>query len=86
MHYADPVWDTVRMNNIAQHFLTAWFGRHLRGDASMDAYLDLIPDPKDGVWSRSAGGEDLPDHTYWKGFANRTATGLRFETLRSGEP
>lgn len=22
-HYADPVWDTVRMNNIAQHFATA---------------------------------------------------------------
>ena len=25
------------------------------------------------------------DHTYWTGFADRTATGLRFETRRAGE-
>ena len=31
-HYADPVWDTLRMNNIAQHYAAAFMGMHLRGD------------------------------------------------------
>lgn len=32
-HYADPVWDTVRMNNIAQHFTADFLARHLTGAA-----------------------------------------------------
>ena len=32
-HYADPVWDTVRMNNIAQHAVAGFLGRHLKGEA-----------------------------------------------------
>lgn len=39
-HYADPVWDTVRMNGVAQHFATAFLGFHLKGDAAMAEYLD----------------------------------------------
>jgi predicted dienelactone hydrolase len=39
-HYADPVWDTVRMNNILDHFATAWFELHLKGNAARAAYLD----------------------------------------------
>ncbi len=31
-HYTDAVWDTARMNNIAQHFVTAWMDLHLKGD------------------------------------------------------
>ncbi len=38
-HYADAVWDSVRMNNIAQHFVTAFLDLHLKGDAAMTAYL-----------------------------------------------
>ncbi len=38
-HYADPVWDTLRMNNIAQHFAAAFMGLHLKQDASMAPYL-----------------------------------------------
>ena len=38
-HYADAVWDSVRMNNIAQHFVTAFLGLHLKGDAGMAGYL-----------------------------------------------
>ncbi len=38
-HYADAVWDTVRMNNIAQHFITAFLDLHLKGDAGKAAYL-----------------------------------------------
>ncbi|MDR9392070.1 MAG: dienelactone hydrolase, partial [Trueperaceae bacterium] len=50
-HYADPVWDTVRMNNVAQHFATAFLGVHLRGDADLARYLDVVPDAADAVWS-----------------------------------
>jgi predicted dienelactone hydrolase len=39
-HYADPVWDTVRMNNILQHFATAFLGVHLKGESDKRAYLD----------------------------------------------
>lgn len=30
-HYADPVWDNVRMNNISQHYITGFLDRHLKG-------------------------------------------------------
>lgn len=38
-HYADAVWDSVRMNNIAQHYLTAFLGLHLKG-LDCGRYLD----------------------------------------------
>ncbi|MEP3278990.1 MAG: dienelactone hydrolase [Stappiaceae bacterium] len=84
-HYTDPVWDTARMNNIAQHFVTAWLGKHLKADAKMDAYLDLVPNSNDGVWAQTEDGKDKPEHTHWKGFGDRTAKGLRFETLKANK-
>ncbi len=75
-HYADPVWDTVRMNNVAQHFLTAFLGLHLRGEQAMAPYLDVCERAADGVWSKNDDGTPRPDHSYWKGFENRTAIGL----------
>jgi predicted dienelactone hydrolase len=75
-HYADPVWDTVRMNNIAQHFATVFLGRHLKGDAAMDPYLDLVENAQDGVWAVNEDKSLKPEHSYWKGFGNRTAKGL----------
>ncbi len=39
-HYVDAVWDTSRMNGIAQHFATAFLGLHLKGKAEMQRYLD----------------------------------------------
>lgn len=39
-HHADPVWDTLRMNGIAQHFACAFMGLHLKGDVTMARYLD----------------------------------------------
>jgi len=38
-HYGDPVWDTVRMNNIAQHFVRGFLDLHLKGEAASAAYL-----------------------------------------------
>lgn len=84
-HYIDAVWDNTRMNNISQHFVTAWLGKHLKADAAMDAYLTLTPKSGDGIWAVGPVGARLPEHTYWEGFPNRTAKGLRFETLKAGE-
>lgn len=83
-HYADPVWDTVRMNNVAQHFLTAFLGLHVRGDEAMAAYLDLCERAADGVWSTNDDGTPRSDHTYWKGFQNRTAIGLGLSRAAPG--
>lgn len=82
-HYADPVWDTVRMNNIAQHFITAFLDLHLKGAEARDEYLQLIPRADDGVTALDDLGVPTEDHSYWKGFAPRTGKGLRFETIRA---
>lgn len=80
-HYADAVWDTLRMNNITQHFVTAYFGKHLMADSKMAPYLDLVEKSGDGVYAAEKDGSLKPEHTYWKGFANRTAKGLMLEHM-----
>ena len=83
-HYADPVWDSVRMNNIAQHFVTAFLDKYLKENEDMDAYLDVVPDAEAGVWAMDEAGNPKPEHTYWKGFAERTAKGLKLESRLAG--
>jgi predicted dienelactone hydrolase len=78
-HYTDPVWDQARMNNIAQHFVTAWMDNHLKGNEAAGEYLDLVENSNDGVWSMNEDGTPKEDHSYWKGFDKDTAKGLRFE-------
>ena len=78
-HYTDAVWDNVRMNNIAQHFVTAFLAKHLKSDAAMDSYLNLVESAQDGKWSAEANGTLKSDHTYWKGFRRSTAVGLKLE-------
>lgn len=84
-HYADPVWDTVRMNNIAQHFATAFMNVHLKNEAEASSFLELTPKSGDGVVDLDDGEMPTDVHTYWKGFAPRTAKGLQFETKAAGE-
>lgn len=80
-HYIDPVWDNVRMNNIAQHFITAFLGKHLDKDDAKAAHLDVVEYARQGKWAINPDGSFKPEHTYWKGFPNRTAVGLRLEHL-----
>lgn len=80
-HYTDAVWDTVFMNNVGQHFLSAWLDVELKGDTGKTAFLDLEDYGSDGVWSVDEDGMFTAEHTYWKGFAEGTAEGLRYETL-----
>ncbi len=68
--YSDPVWNNLRMNNIADHFVTAFFGKILKTEDEMSAYLNLSPNANDGK-----------DETTWTGFLPRTAKGLRLEYL-----
>ncbi|MDD7910714.1 dienelactone hydrolase [Pseudovibrio exalbescens] len=84
-HYTDAVWDNVRMNNISQHFASAWMDLYLKEDADKASYLELVPISNDGVWEQSEDGSYGEGHSYWKGFPNRTAKGLRFEWLKAGE-
>ncbi|MFD2934887.1 alpha/beta hydrolase family protein [Spirosoma flavum] len=60
MHYAEPAWNEHRINNINQHFVTAFLGIHLKG-IDYKKYLDL-PGPE------AAEG--------WPGFKARMAVGL----------
>jgi predicted dienelactone hydrolase len=78
-HYADPVWDTTRMNNILQHFVTAHFDRFLKADAAKAGYFDVVPNGRDGVYSVDSEGKPQTGHTYWKGFPRHAATGLVLE-------
>jgi predicted dienelactone hydrolase len=82
-HYADPMWDTRRMNNILAHFVTAHFNARLKGDSSTLAYLQLVPNGKDGVYAVDRSGNPLASHTYWKGFKRGTAAGLMLEAERA---
>ena len=82
-HYADPMWDTRRMNNILAHFVTAHFNARLKGDSSKLAYLQLVPNGKDGVYAVDRNGNPLVSHTYWKGFKRGTAAGLMLEAERA---
>ena len=84
-HYADAVWDTVRMNNVSQHFATAWLDLYLKGDGAKAPFLELVPDSDDGVYAVDEDGSFTDEHTYWTGFADRTAVGMRFESLDAGE-
>ncbi len=83
-HYTDPVWDTVRMNNIMNHFVTAYFDYHLKGDESKKAFLDVVPDGAEANYSIS-NGQPNEDHDYWPGFQSGTAVGLKLEYLPQGQ-
>ncbi|KQC29105.1 alpha/beta hydrolase family protein [Flagellimonas eckloniae] len=60
LRYADSVWDMRRINNVNQHFITAFLGIHLQ-EMDYAEYLDLEPDANTGNW---------------KGFKPRTSIGM----------
>jgi predicted dienelactone hydrolase len=72
--YAEPAWDERRINNINQHFVTAFFDLHLKGDAEKARYLDV--EMEDGHTFATAS-------TIWPGFAPRNVLGL---SMRHEEP
>lgn len=70
--YFEPVWDSRRINNINQHFVTAFLGIQLKHQP-LQAYLQLPPLTADGTIK--------PDPGLWKGFPKRAALGLEWRHL-----
>jgi len=58
--YAEPSWDQRRLNNINQHFITAFIGKYLKNQDN-SAYLDL---------QKNSNEKD------WTGFKPRSSTGM----------
>ena len=81
-HYAEADWDMTRLNNLNEHFVTAFLDSKLKGQAGAADYLNVkVPLAADGKYSRNADGSLKPDDTYWKGFPNRTALGIELYHL-----
>lgn len=59
-HYAEPSWNGYRINNINQHFVTAFIGIYLK-QKNYKKYLEL---------------PEQSNQKTWTGFKMRTATGL----------
>mgnify|MGYP001148224085 CR=1 FL=1 len=78
MRYAEPVWNEARINNINQHFVTAFLGIQLKGEDYGD-YLDLIEVAAEGVYAVDDAGNPTEEHTYWAGFPPRSALGLTLQ-------
>ncbi|TFW13780.1 alpha/beta fold hydrolase [Duganella callida] len=70
--YSEPLWDSRRINNINQHFVTAFLGIQLKNEP-FQSYLDLPPLQADGTIKEDPG--------LWKGFPKRAALGLTWQHL-----
>ena len=64
LRYADSVWDQRRMNNINQHFVTAFLGIHLKQMDNYSPFLDVDENAKQKSWN---------------GFKPRTSVGLELQ-------
>ena len=89
--FEDPIWRADRVNAINLHFITAFLAINLKGDTSMNSFLDVpVEDAGDGVWNAPAetpwgayspGGNGI---TLWKGFQRRHAQGLTLRHAAAG--
>ncbi len=64
LRYADSVWDQRRINNINQHFISAFLGLKLKSEESNLKYLEA---------------SSFSDEKPWEGFLPRTSIGLELE-------
>ena len=80
--WADPSWDTRKLNNINMHFVTAYLDNYLKGDSAKMDYFDVkVQNAGDGVYSVDKDGSFNADHTYWPGFIKNTVQGVILEHL-----
>jgi len=79
--YGDPVWDEQRINNLNQHFVTAFLNSKLKNDERYQRYLNVpVENTNDAVYAVDEDGNPQENHSYRPGFAARTASGLRLIT------
>lgn len=64
LRYADSVWDMRRINNINQHFVTAFLGVKLKNNTDYLPFLNAAT---------------LKTQDPWEGFAPRTSVGLQLD-------
>ena len=64
LRYADSVWDQRRINNVNQHFITAFLGMHLKGSKSYQSYLKT---------------EENTEEEGYPGFKPRTWVGIELQ-------
>jgi predicted dienelactone hydrolase len=62
LRYADSVWDMRRINNINQHFVTAFLGFHLKNKEEFASFLNI---------------DENAQEKDWNGFKPRTSVGLQ---------
>lgn len=88
----EPVWRLERINQVNQHFVTAFLDSRLKGETAAARFLDLpVSLARDGVWPLAFGtltkgafaGDDQPG--YWRGFQRGSATGLEFHRKPVGQ-
>ncbi|HRF95554.1 MAG TPA: hypothetical protein PLZ51_10180, partial [Aggregatilineales bacterium] len=83
--YSEPAWDEARINNINQHFVSAFLAQYLGGGDSSAYLKPLVENANDGVASFDESGNRTADYTYWEGFLPRTATGMTLRAVGAGE-
>lgn len=88
----EPVWRQERLNQINQHFVTAFLDLTLKGEAAKRKYLDVpTPMASDGEWQVPFGtpdnGEVAGDQQpkYWRGFQRHWATGMELHRKMAGQ-
>jgi len=54
--FDDPVWDIWRINNVNQHFVTAFFDYYLKRDENAKTYLEVTPTSWPGFKPRTKVG------------------------------
>ena len=88
----EPVWRTERLNAINQHFITAFFDLHLKGDTDKASYLSpKAENSNDAKWEIPFGeqlngklaGDEQSE--YWRGFQRRWALGMELTSKSKGE-
>ena len=70
LRYADSVWDQRRINNVNQHFITAFLGLKLKNKKDYLPYLDA---------------KGFAEQEPWEGFLPRTSVGLEFRMDKPSE-
>lgn len=81
--FEDPVWRKARIEAVSLHFITAFLGLNLRGEADKATFLDLTPRSGDDLWPAGSAYDAIspgpPTASVWKGFQRRHTAGLLFE-------
>jgi predicted dienelactone hydrolase len=91
--FTEPVWRSERINQINQHFITAFLDLNLKGDTTKAAYLDVpTQDAAAGEWPSTLGEQlggrfsESGQSKYWRGFQRRWAMGLTMHKAAKGAP